>query len=321
MSKKDRILKLEKYCFSEKTFCPSALGRRVRCSLDDFSNTCSSKSLQKMVSSLYDETDDNNEDFNYVKNIDTVAILKKIGNEYYLLLKHGYPIEQTKNKDTIGIDLGIRTIGTGYSNDKITEFGKNIYEMIKKRLLDIDHLNTLDKPKKQKEKIIKKRNDKLKNIVNDMHWKLINYLIKNYGKIIIGNFSTKRMKESDNVSKLVKRVGDAMSFYKMKEKLKYKCKQNGIEYKMIDEEFTTQCCGKCGNQKKDVGSAEIYKCDKCEYIAPRDVNSSRLHIIKALAKMTKKKQIELRKKDNKRYKKEIVVEEVERRVRKKIKTK
>ena len=119
-----------------------------------------------------------------------------------------------------------------------------------------------------------------------------------------------------------------MSFYKMKEKLKYRCKLNGIKYKMIDEEFTTQCCGKCGNQKKDLGSAEIYKCEKCEYKAPRDVNSARLHIIKAMVKMTRAKQYELRKKDCDRYKsekekkkEEVIDVEVEKRVRKKIKTK
>ena len=299
LTKKDRIMKLEKKCFSENTFCASVMGPRVKCSLDNYGDICSLKSLNKMYGSLCSSK---NNTFNYVDNIDTVSILKKIGNEYFLLLKHSATKCTSSKTDTIAIDLGVRTIGTGYSEKKVIEMGTDMYDKMNKRLLDIDHIETLNKTKEKKAKMIHKRYEKIKNIVKDIHWKMSNYVTDNYKNIIIGNFSTKEMGENDNVRKMVKRVGQMMSMYKLRERIKSKCVEKGVRYKMINEEFTTQCCGRCGNQKKDVGAEKIYRCDKCDYEVPRDIHSSRLHIIKAMTKITKRQQIEWRKLDKERYK-------------------
>ena len=64
------------------------------------------------------------------------------------------------------------------------------------------------------------------------------------------------------------------SLYQFKCKLKYKCSIRGTKYKEVDEMYTTQCCSRCGNQKKDVGSNRTYECLKCGLILPRDINSS-----------------------------------------------
>ncbi len=64
---------------------------------------------------------------------------------------------------------------------------------------------------------------RINNKVNDMHWKVIKYLVSNNAKILIGNLSTKGIvnNKTSTLNSNTKRVGLVMSLYK--ERLKYKC--------------------------------------------------------------------------------------------------
>jgi transposase len=68
---------------------------------------------------------------------------------------------------------------------------------------------------------------------------------------------------------------------KMKvEKLENMCKSRGNNYKVITEENTSKTCTGCGKKKEDLGSSEVYKCEKCKIKIDRDVNASRNICIK-----------------------------------------
>lgn len=186
-----------------------------------------------------------------------------------------YKNMKTGNKNDLAIDVGIITFITGLSNDHLLEIGKKISIKIRKTLIYLDkiendqHLND-----KTKQKIIIRTKDKLKNRITDYHWKIINYLTSNYRQIIIGNFSTKQMGES-NINKMIKRIGKAICLYKFKQRLQYKCYMNGIKYKDSDEYCTSKCCSSCGNFKKDLGSNRIYECNKCGLKTGRDINAAK----------------------------------------------
>ena len=66
---------------------------------------------------------------------------------------------------------------------------------INKYILKIDKVNKKNKKitKKNRKKIENKNYNKNDNIINDFHWKTINYLITNYDTILIGNLSTKQI--------------------------------------------------------------------------------------------------------------------------------
>ena len=183
-------------------------------------------------------------------------------------------------EDTIAIDLGVYPLGTGYSNDHILEIGTDIGQIIERKLIMIDKVSaneylTLG----EKNRIINKKFDQIKNLVNDMQWKIIDYLTRSYKNIIVGNFSTKRMGETDSVTKMTKRVGNLLSIYKFKERLQYKCKYTNTNYKEIDEWGSSKSCSVCGYWKKDLGKSKVYHCDQCGTIMNRDVNGSKIHLV------------------------------------------
>jgi transposase len=60
----------------------------------------------------------------------------------------------------------------------------------------------------------------------------------------------------------------------------------GNELTVVTEEYTTQCCGKCGNLDKNVGSAKVYECCKCGFQCERDENTAQNISLKYLYKKT-----------------------------------
>jgi IS605 OrfB family transposase len=260
LNKPNKILKIENLATKKFTFFKNALGDKVKCSVDNF---------------------------NYSDNIKTVAIITKRKNEYYMLIKYKQKTEKILNNNLISIDPGIRTVITGYSTNGIVEIGTNVSKNLKMRLTKIDNVQSKFRKNKTENntvinkkglKIINKKYEKIKNRINDMHWKIIKHITLNKN-ILFGNFSTKKMGENKGTQKMTKRIGNCISFFKLKQKLTYMCNKKDINYKEVDERFTTQCCGKCGNQKKDIGSDKIYKCVKCKSEIKRDINSARLILI------------------------------------------
>ena len=250
LNKPNKIIKIEKLLFTNNGFCKSVLGE-VLCSIKNF---------------------------DYKNNIYTTAIIKKIKNKYVLLLK--YPKKEKKvnryKNETISFDPGIRTMLTGVSNNSFIEIGKNIQKNLTDRLEQIDRISNKNKNKmndNKKKKVINKKYKKIKNRVNDIHWKIISYITKNYKNVLFGNFSTKRMGEGKQ-NKMTKRVGQMMRFFEFKTKLKYKCSHTRTNFKEVNESYTSQCCCNCGNRKLDLGGNKKYECVKCKIKMDRDCNSA-----------------------------------------------
>ena len=77
-----------------------------------------------------------------------------------------------------------------------------------------------------------------------------------------------------NLYKKVKRRLVALSHYKFRMKLKALAPKFGTIVKEIDEYMTSKKCHNCGNIKKDLGSAKVYKCEKCNVKLNRDINAA-----------------------------------------------
>ena len=255
-SKKSKILKIEKEAFTKTGFCTSIFGE-VDCAIPDF---------------------------NYREEITTMTTIRYYKKQYTLLVKYKAKTQNNnENKGIISLDPGIRTLFTGYANTKIVEIGKTSASIISKRLEKIDLIkNNKNMTIPQKKKITNKIYDKIKNKIIDFHWKTINYLTDNFSTILIGNFSTKSMGKGNSVNKMIKRIGNMIRLNDFKEKLKYKCKYKNCFYKLVDEAYTTKCCSKCSNFKKELTTEKIYNCHKCNLITGRDLNAAKNILINAL---------------------------------------
>jgi IS605 OrfB family transposase len=187
-----------------------------------------------------------------------------------------------KYKDIqITIDPGVRTFCTGITEDKIIKIGENCDDKIKFYLSKKDKiLNDSKKYEKTKKKYELKYNKKIKNLVNELHWKTINYLVKNNKTILIGNMSGKStISKKGKLNKTTKRIIQCLSFYKFTERLKYKCNLYNIQYGKINEWMTSKMCSMCGNIKHDLGSNKKYNCENCKLKIDRDINGARnIHI-------------------------------------------
>ena len=231
------------------------------------------------------------------KNIEEIEsdckIIRYKPSQYYLLLTINKKIE-TNNAPlkSVSLDPGVRTFQTIYSPDGLTgKLGDNLKEKLKEYHKKIDLLNSLKNGSKRRTiKNINKRQNllrtKIKNVVDDMQWKIVDFLTKNFESIILPDFKVKNMTEHNKerrLNNITVRSMLSLSHYKFKERLKYKANQRSRNLIVVDESYTSQTCGNCGNLKKDLGSSKDYSCKKCNILMDRDINGARNILLKYIS--------------------------------------
>jgi transposase len=255
-SKKSKIFKVENYgSITDNSFFTSKLGKYLH----------------------------SNPSINYKKSNSTLSTIQYKNGKFYMLVKKKLTINKNNNKNKIiSLDPGHKTFLTGLSNDCLLEIGKNVDKKIRKRL------NKMDKIKKQKRKKVKnkrkhllKHEKKLANYVNNLHWQTVNYLTSNYSHILLGNYSTKSMVESDKSNKMNKRIGSSLKFYQFRQKLIYKSIIKDCKFSLIDEYNTTKACSNCSTLN-NIGSSREYNCKHCLQLYTRDTNSCKNILLRAI---------------------------------------
>ena len=113
---------------------------------------------------------------------------------------------------------------------------------------------------------------------------MINFITKEYGTVIIGDIYVKDIVKKDwNLGEAHKDLTHALSFYKLKMRLEYKCAIKGINYCCVDEYGTSKMCSRCGKYN-DVGKSKEYKCAGCRLEIDRDINATRTIKMNAIKK-------------------------------------
>ena len=119
---------------------------------------------------------------------------------------------------------------------------------------------------------------KEKNLVAELHWKTISFLVENYDIILLPDFRVSQMIKGKKLARITKRLMQMFSFCSFKEKLKYKCSMYNKKLIIVDESYTSCTCGRCGNIKRT--KLEVYSCDECGLVIDRDATGSRNIFIK-----------------------------------------
>ncbi len=191
------------------------------------------------------------------------------GKDYYICILQKYEKKEYKDrKDLVALDPGLRTFITGYSPQETFKISRD-KELLEKYRKKLDKLISLRKGKKY---IIKWR-DKIKNFVDDLHWKAISYLTKNYKIILLPTFESQKMLGNN---KKVNRDFNEFKHYKFKMRLLDKSKEiKNTKVLLVGEEYTSKTCSKCGYIKYDLKNSKIFKCNRCSLKIDRDINGSR----------------------------------------------
>lgn len=197
--------------------------------------------------------------------------------KYYLLIGEKVVLKESKSQKYIAIDQGIKPFAACRTNDELINIGTNIANLVGKHINLIDTINnTKIMNKKQKRKKERKVYLKIKNQINELHWKTIKYITDNYKNVIIGNLSMKdtTKKGKSKLSPELKKIGLMMRFSEFRRRLRYKCLINGIKIEIIDESYTSKVCSTCGNCKHELKGEKDYICKICNKIRNRDFNST-----------------------------------------------
>ena len=218
----------------------------------------------------------NKKDYILQKETLKIMYVKDI-NKYYLLISEKIDIKETKSTKYIAIDQGIKPFMACRTNDELISIGTNTSTMVKKYLKRIDNINNAKNlTKQQKRKKERKYYLKLKNKMDEIHWKTIRYIISNYKYVIIGDLSMKDAsnKKTSSLSKENKRIGLMIKFSEFRKRLEYKCLINNIKIEIIDEAYTSKVCSTCGHCKKELKGEKGYNCIPCNKKRDRDFNSA-----------------------------------------------
>lgn len=191
--------------------------------------------------------------------------------------------KKVKKNKYVGIDIGIRTFITGVSNNEAIKVGQNVYNKLSiyiKRKNRINNNNNINKKIKKKTETLCYR--KIRNLVDELHWKSIKYITDKYNKVFIGDISAKKIvnNKTSVITSQMKEVLLNLRIHVYRQRMEYKCRQQNTEYKLVDEKFTTKMCSKCGWINEKIGGNKIFNCKKCGMKEGRDINSGKIMCIK-----------------------------------------
>ena len=208
-------------------------------------------------------------------------------DRYYVSVLIEIPNNKTadNSNEGIGIDLGLKDFaivsnGKTYKNiNKSAKLKKLEKQLIREqRSLSRKYENLKKGESTQRANIqkqtlkVQKLHHKLDNIRTDYINKTIAEMVKTKPSYItIEDLNVSGMMKNKHLSKAVA----SQKFYEFRTKLQTKCKENGIELRVVDRWFpSSKICHCCKNIKKDLKlSDRIFKCD-CGYIEDRDFNAA-----------------------------------------------
>ena len=201
-------------------------------------------------------------------------------DRYYVSVLIEIPDKTTtgNSSEGIGIDLGLKDFAI-ISNAKTY---KNIIKSAKLKKLEKKlareqrslsrKYENLKKGESTQKRNIQKLHHRIDNIRTDYINKINAEIVKTKPSyIMIEDLNVSGMMKNGHLSKAVA----SQKFYEFKTKLQAKCKENGIELRIVDRWFpSSKTCHCCKHIKKDLKlSDRVFRCE-CGYIEDRDFNAA-----------------------------------------------
>ena len=188
------------------------------------------------------------------------------------------------NEVGLGIDVGIKEFaivsnGKTYKNinksAKIKKLEKQLHREQRRFSRKYENLkkgaSTKKNIQKQKAKV-QKLHHRIDCIRTDYINQCIHEIVKTKPSYItIEDLNVKGMRKNRHLSKAVA----SQKFYEFRTKLEAKCKEVGIELRMVDRWYpSSKLCHQCGTIKKDLKLSDREYICACGYHADRDFNAS-----------------------------------------------
>ena len=208
---------------------------------------------------------------------------------WYLSIPQKIKTMPTENQGGIvALDPGVRNFLTYFSEDgRFGWLGIHAFDRIMKLNLKCDKFLSrlgLTKNKRQKGKLKRTLNrtyHRIQDLIDELHWQCINYLVHNFSVIIFPPFEVKGMtKKGRKLRKSVVRSMLSLRFFEFKERLKQKCKECGVLYIEQNESYTSKTNSFTGELMTKLGGKEWFVYDGIK--VHRDLNGARNILILAM---------------------------------------
>lgn len=189
--------------------------------------------------------------------------------------------------DVVALDPGIRSFMAFFSENGYFGFIGNEFKRLNSLQHKLDKLiskKDLYKDKKKKRNLyrhigtIRKR---IEFLVDELHWKTINFLVRNFKVILLPTFETSDMVKKDDrkINKSVVRSMQSYRFYEFGERLKNKCEEYGVCLIRTNESYTSKTNSFTG-EIFNIGSRKSFKYDGVT--VDRDINGARNILLRAM---------------------------------------
>ena len=222
------------------------------------------------------------------------TVLRDSANRYYLSLIIDIQLKKpfVKNKQKVGIDVGIKDLAILSNGVKLPSFHSDLENKVRlwqrkynRRLNLAKRLSMQDKHKKillprtvdsfngwQKAKAYKaKLQSKIVHQRNDYLQKATTFLVRNYDVIVIEDLRVKNMIKNHHLAKSIANASWSM----FRTMLEYKCQWYGKELIIVNPKNTSRICSHCSyNSGPKTLDVREWACPKCNAYHDRDINAA-----------------------------------------------
>lgn len=182
------------------------------------------------------------------------------------------PVEQPCG--TVGVDLGVSVLATLSTGEAVA--GPKAHKTALKRLRRANKALARKRRgsanfRKQKARLAR-IHARATNIRKDALHKLTAWLATTFRVIGIEDLNVRGMVKNRHLARAVSDCG----FFEFRRQLDYKCRLYGARLVMADRWYpSSKTCSCCGTVKPVLALADrMFRCDKCEFEADRDVNAA-----------------------------------------------
>ena len=255
------------------------------------------------------------------KTLDHAARLQRTRNgEFYLCIVSpievapscsesvpSHDIQELETSDrVIALDPGVRSFMTGFSPGKegVMEWGVGDRTRLFRLCCAYDDLQSRwsqkgvvkHRKRYKMQRAGRRMQQRIRNLVNEVHCKLVKWLVTNFDVVLLPKFETQRMCQKTQIvsedgtrrktRKINGKVARGMytwSHYRFQQRLLHKIREfPQCRVVICDEDFTSKTCGRCGFVHEKLGGNKTFKCPSCHVSLDRDVNGARNILLRYL---------------------------------------
>ena len=206
---------------------------------------------------------------------------------WFVIVPHRVVISRAENQGrVVALDPGIRTFLTGFAEDGAFKIGDGDFARIARlgRCMDDLQSRIAKAPCRQKRRLRKalsRMKFKVWDLIDELHFKSISFLLKNYDAVLLPTFETSEMVARSNRKIRSKTVRAMMSFafHKFSMRLESKAKELGKLVLRVCEAYTSKTASWTG-ELKQIGAAK--KITSNGIAVDRDINGARGIFLRAL---------------------------------------